>query len=179
MKNFLIAKVIPIFLALLGVFLIFIWLRNDVATEFTLRLPGEDGSQNASIEIEPISTGYMLIESGRISAVEFMSNTKPIPADKPEIAKAHALAAEYMGMKLIYLEAGSGAEYPVSDSYISEIRKFMTLPIIVGGGIKEPEIAKRKVDAGASIVVVGNLFEKHGRNNLIKEFSDAIHYKKI
>ena len=65
--------------------------------------------------MEAISTGYMLIESGRTSAVEFMSNTKPIPADKPEIAKAHALAAEYMGMKLIYLEAGSGAENPVSD----------------------------------------------------------------
>ncbi len=131
-----------------------------------------------SVGIEPISTGYMLIESGRISAVEFMSNTKPIPADKPEIAKAHALAAEYMGMKLIYLEAGSGAEYPVSDSFISEIREFITLPIIVGGGLKKPEIARKKVDSGASIVVVGSLFEKFGGDNLIKEFSEAIHYKK-
>ncbi len=130
-----------------------------------------------SAGIEPISTGYMLIESGHTSAVEFMSNTKPIPADKPEIAKAHALAAEYMGMKLIYLEAGSGAERAVPDIFISEIRKFVSLPIMVGGGIKNPETAKRKVDSGASIVVVGSLFEKLGGNNLIKEFSEAIHYK--
>ena len=130
-----------------------------------------------SVGIEPIPTGYMLIESGRTSAVEFMSNTKPIPADKPEIAKAHALAAEYMGMKLIYLEAGSGAKFPVPDSLIYEIRKFITLPIMVGGGIKKAEIARKKVDSGASIIVVGSVFEKIGGNNLIKEFSEAIHYK--
>jgi putative glycerol-1-phosphate prenyltransferase len=120
----------------------------------------------------------MLIESGKTSSVEFMSNTKPIPADKPEIAKAHALAAEYMGMKLIYLEAGSGADYPVPDVLINEIRNYITLPIIVGGGIKTPEIARKKVDSGASIIVVGSIFEKLKKKDLIKEFSQAIHYRK-
>ena len=96
------------------------------------------------MDLEPISTGYILIESGKTSSVEFMSNTKPIPADKPEIAKAHALAAEYMGMKLIYLEAGSGAERAVPDIFISEIRKFVSLPIMVGGGIKIPKQQKGK-----------------------------------
>jgi len=131
-----------------------------------------------AIGLEPISTGYMLIESGKTSSVEFMSNTKPIPSDKPEIAKAHALAAEYMGMKLIYLEAGSGAEYPIPDSFISEIRDYITLPIVVGGGIRRPETASKKVESGASIVVIGSLFEKLGGNKLIKEFAQAIHYKK-
>ena len=131
-----------------------------------------------SAGIEPIPTGYMLIESGKTSAVEYMSNTKPIPADKPEIAKAHALAAEYMGMKLIYFEAGSGAESPVPDLIICETKEYISIPIMVGGGIKNPEIARQKVKAGASIVVVGSLFEKVGGDKLIKEFSEAIHYKK-
>lgn len=113
-----------------------------------------------STGLEPISTGYMLIESGKTSSVEFMSDTKPIPADKPEIAKAHALAAEYMGMKFIYLEAGSGADYPVPDMLIREIKNYITLPIIVGGGIKTPEIARKKLNSGASIIVVGSIFEK-------------------
>ena len=131
-----------------------------------------------AVGLEPISTGYMLIESGKTSSVEFMSNTKPIPADKPEIAKAHALAAEYMGMKLIYLEAGSGAENPVPDLFIKELKSYITLPIVVGGGIKEPETARKKVESGASIVVIGSLFEKLGGNKLIKEFAQAIHYKR-
>ena len=131
-----------------------------------------------AINLEPISTGYMLIESGKSSSVEFMSNTRPIPSDKPEIAKAHALAAEYMGMKLIYLEAGSGAQNPVPDIFISDIKDYINLPIIVGGGIRSPETARKKVEAGASVVVVGSLFENESENSFIKEFSNAIHYKK-
>jgi putative glycerol-1-phosphate prenyltransferase len=131
-----------------------------------------------SAGLEPISTGYMLIESGKTSSVEFMSNTKPIPADKPEIAKAHALAAEYMGMKLIYLEAGSGADYPVPDILINEIKNYINLPIVVGGGIRTPEIARKKVNSGASIIVVGSIFEKLRKKDLIKEFSQAIHCRK-
>lgn len=125
--------------------------------------------------LETISTAYMLIESGKTSSAEFMSNTHPIPRDKKDIAVAHALAAEYMGMKLVYLEAGSGAINPVPDEMITTVSKFISLPIIVGGGIKDPEVAKRKVAAGASFIVTGNALEENLQKGLISEFAKAIH----
>lgn len=129
--------------------------------------------------IEPISTGYMLIESGQATSIEFMSNTRPIPRDKPDIAMAHALAAEYLGMKMVYLEAGSGAMYPVSDEMIAAVRDYVSIPIVVGGGIRDSEVALRKVKAGASFVVTGNILEKEENSlGLITEFSATIHWKK-
>jgi phosphoglycerol geranylgeranyltransferase len=125
--------------------------------------------------IEPIPTGYLIIESGKATSVQFMSDTQPIPNDKPDIAKAHALAAEYLGMKFVFLEAGSGAENPVPDLIIKEIRDFISIPIIVGGGIREPESAYKKVESGASFVVIGNALEKD--DSIIKEFAEAIHFK--
>jgi len=125
--------------------------------------------------LEPIPTGYLIIESGKATSVQFMSDTQPIPKDKPDIAKAHALAAEYLGMKFVFLEAGSGAESPVPDLVTREIRDFISIPIIVGGGIKEPDAAYRKVKCGASFVVIGNALEKD--DSIIKEFAEAIHYK--
>jgi phosphoglycerol geranylgeranyltransferase len=126
--------------------------------------------------LEPIPTGYLIIESGKATSVQFMSDTQPIPKDKPDIAKAHALAAEYLGMKFVFLEAGSGAENPVPDLVIQEIRDFISIPIIVGGGIKEPDVAYRKVKCGASFVVIGNALEKD--DSIIKEFADSIHINK-
>jgi phosphoglycerol geranylgeranyltransferase len=126
--------------------------------------------------LEPIPTGYLIIESGKATSVQFMSDTQPIPNDKPDIAKAHALAAEYLGMKFVFLEAGSGAENPVPDLIIKEIRDFVSIPIIVGGGIREPESAYKKVENGASFVVIGNALEKD--DSIIKEFAEAIHYRK-
>jgi len=125
--------------------------------------------------LEPIPTGYLIIESGKATSVQFMSDTQPIPNDKPDIAKAHALAAEYLGMKFVFLEAGSGAENPVPDLIIKEIRDFISIPIIVGGGIREPEVAYQKVKNGASFVVIGNALEKD--DSIIKEFAEAIHFK--
>jgi len=125
--------------------------------------------------IEPISTGYMLIESGRATAAEYMSNTRPIPRHKPEIAVAHTLAAEYMGMKLAYLEAGSGADLPVPDETIFAVANNTQIPLIVGGGIKTPEEAAKKVKAGASFIVTGNVLEKNNDVGLIREFTAAIH----
>lgn len=127
------------------------------------------------LNIEAISMGYMLIESGRVTSAEFMSNTKPIPRDKPDIAVAHALAAEYLGMKMIYLEAGSGALHPVPDEMIYSISKMSSLPIIVGGGIKTPEIARQKVAAGASFIVTGNILEQNLGEGTIEKFAKAIH----
>lgn len=128
--------------------------------------------------VEPIPTGYLIMESGKRTAVLYMSNTQPIPKDKPDIACAHALAGEYLGMKFIFLEAGSGAENPVPDEIIKAVKDFITIPIIVGGGVKTPEQARSKVDAGASFVVVGNALEKNSNDSILKEFADAIHWKK-
>lgn len=127
--------------------------------------------------IEPISTGYMLIESGRLTSAEFMSNTRPIPRDKPDIAKATALAAEYLGMRLLYLEAGSGATQPISTEMITEVAKYSSLPIIAGGGIRTPEQARERVTAGASFIVTGNILEYSTNGKLISEFASAIHSK--
>jgi phosphoglycerol geranylgeranyltransferase len=126
--------------------------------------------------LEPIPTGYLIIESGKTTSVQFMSDTQPIPNDKPDIAKAHALAAEYLGMKFVFLEAGSGAENPVPDLVIREIRDFISIPIIVGGGVREPDVAYCKVKCGASFVVIGNALEKD--DSIIREFAEAIHINK-
>lgn len=125
--------------------------------------------------LEPIPTGYLLIESGATTSVQFMSDTQPIPRNKPDIVKAHALAAEYLGMKFVFLEAGSGAESPVPDEIIKEVKEFISIPIIVGGGVKEPKVARSKAKSGASFVVIGNFLEED--DSLIKEFADAIHIK--
>ena len=125
------------------------------------------------VGLETISTGYILIDGGQQTAVSFISNTTPIPNDKAEIAWAHALAAQYLGMKLIYLEAGSGAKKPVPDQIIHSVKKQVTVPIIVGGGIRSPEVARKKVAAGAQFVVTGNVIEQDP--SLMAAFADAIH----
>ncbi|MFQ5583836.1 MAG: geranylgeranylglyceryl/heptaprenylglyceryl phosphate synthase [Calditrichia bacterium] len=125
--------------------------------------------------LEAISCGYMLIESGRTTSAEFISNSTPIPRDKPEIALAHSLAAKFMGMKTVYLEAGSGARDSVPHEMITMISSSVDIPIIVGGGIRTPEDAHAKVLAGSSIVVVGNLFEERDNYAMMHEFADAIH----
>jgi putative glycerol-1-phosphate prenyltransferase len=127
--------------------------------------------------IESISTAYLLIESGQSTAVQFMSNTTPIPANKPDIVAAHAIAAEMMGFKCIYLEAGSGALNPVPNIVIKTVKDNCSLPIIVGGGIRDPETAAQKVKAGANFIVCGNFFEDNKFNmQILAEIADAVHY---
>lgn len=127
--------------------------------------------------IEPIATGYLLIESGRTTTAQYMSGTLPIPRNKPEIAAATALAAEYLGMKLIYLEAGSGADNPVPDEMVKTVSGLCSVPVVVGGGIKTPSAAKQKVLNGAKIIVTGNFFENEDNWGLIREFAEAVHIK--
>lgn len=129
------------------------------------------------MNLEAISTAYMLVESGRTTSAEFMSNTKPLPRNKPDIAVAHALAAEYIGFKLLYLEAGSGAEQSVPEEMIGAVAKHCSVPLIVGGGITTAEDAHKKVLAGAKFVVTGNVLEKGGSKDLIKKFASAIHVR--
>lgn len=125
--------------------------------------------------IEPIPTGYMLIESGKMTSVQFMSDTLPLPPNKPDIACAHALAAEYLGMKFIFMDAGSGAEKSVPEFLIKEVKKFISIPLIIGGGIRNPETARSKVKAGANFVVIGNALEEKGNDKILKDFAKAIH----
>jgi putative glycerol-1-phosphate prenyltransferase len=127
------------------------------------------------MNLEAISTGYMLIESGRTTSAEFMSGTRPIPRDKPDIAVAHALAAEYLGFKLLYLEAGSGAQESVPEEMIAAVAHYCSIPVIVGGGLRSPEAAQKKVKAGARFIVTGNVLESGTSPSLMKEFAAAIH----
>jgi phosphoglycerol geranylgeranyltransferase len=125
--------------------------------------------------LETIPTAYMLIESGKITSAEFLSGAKAIPRGKGEIAMIHALAAQQLGMKLVYLEAGSGAQNPVPDAMIAMVRSRVNIPIIVGGGIRQPETARRKVEAGAQMVVIGTAIEQHPDQSLLQGFAKAIH----
>lgn len=123
--------------------------------------------------VEVIPTAYMLVESGTLTSVEYMSNTKPIPRSKNDIAMAHALAAQFLGMGLVYLETGSGAAASVPSSMIESVSAYVDIPVIVGGGIRDPETAREKVDAGAAFVVTGTAVESDpGR---LRELSAAVH----
>lgn len=130
-----------------------------------------------AIGLEAISTAYMLVEGGATTSAEFMSNTRPLPRNKPDIAVAHALAAEFMGMKFLYFDAGSGADQPVSNDIVRSVAQHSSVPIIVGGGIRTPEEARKKVEAGAAFVVTGNVFEEKRNHALMKEFAEAVHKK--
>ena len=113
------------------------------------------------LNLEVIPTGYLYIDGGTTSSVGYMSNTQPIPANKPEIAQATALAGKYLGHRLIYLDAGSGAKNPVNAAMIQAVRKEIDdLPLIVGGGIRHPEQAEKAFGAGADCIVVGNSLEE-------------------
>jgi phosphoglycerol geranylgeranyltransferase len=110
-------------------------------------------------KVEVLSTGYLLIDGGKPTSVEYISNTRPIPSDKKEITLSTAVAGELLGLKLIYLEAGSGADNPVPAEMIKYVKAGLSIPLIVGGGIKTTLQLKDAFDSGADMVVVGNIFE--------------------
>lgn len=124
---------------------------NHVQVAFKLKKSG----------IEVIPTGYILIESGSTTSVQYMSNTSPIPSAKPEIAVATALAGEQLGLKAIYLEAGSGAANPVPSELIKQVKAEITVPLIVGGGLRSAEQINNAFNAGANMVVLGNGIEQN------------------
>ena len=125
--------------------------------------------------LEAIGTAYMLIESGNSTSVHFMSDSFPLPHSKNDIAIAHALAAKYLGMKMIYMDSGSGAKYSVQEEMVKQVKNYTKLPIFVGGGIKKPENAKKIALAGADFIVTGNIIEKNCDEKLIRAFADEIH----
>lgn len=122
--------------------------------------------------LEIISTGYMLIDGGKATTVSYISNTTPLPAHKPEIAAATAMAGEMLGLQCLYLEAGSGALQPVPTEMVAAVRQSVDIPLIVGGGIRHAEKAYENVKAGANLIVVGNGAESNPL--LIPEMSAAI-----
>ena len=131
--------------------------------------------KNSGLEI--LSTGYILVDSGQQTTVSYISNTTPIPHNKPEIAACTAMAGEMLGMKLIYLDGGSGAKNPVSEKMISKVKASVDLPIIVGGGINSIEKAKSAFEAGADIIVVGNKIEENP--NFIVELGKLIYNENL
>ena len=125
--------------------------------------------------MEAIPTAYLLVESGGVTAVEFISHTRPLPADMPAIAAAHAMAAELLGLRWLYLEAGSGAKNPVPAVMVQTVRAACPLKLIVGGGIRRPEEVRERVKAGADAIVIGNFFEREKDPARFVEFAEAVH----
>ncbi|GAB4250341.1 MAG: geranylgeranylglyceryl/heptaprenylglyceryl phosphate synthase [Vicingaceae bacterium] len=118
--------------------------------------------------LEVLSTGYLIIDAGKQTTASYISNSTPIPQNKPEIAACTALAGQYLGLKNIYLDAGSGAQQPVSNEIIKEVKKVIDIPLIVGGGIKNKNQIENAYKAGADIVVIGNALEKN--DSLLADF---------
>jgi phosphoglycerol geranylgeranyltransferase len=123
--------------------------------------------------LEIISTGYMVVDGGAPTTVSYISNAAPLPADKNEIAMCTAMAGEMLGMKVIYMDAGSGAKRAITESMIQSVAQQIEAPLIVGGGITDPEKAYLNCKAGADVIVIGNAIEKDA--SLIKEMAAAIH----
>lgn len=123
--------------------------------------------------LEIIPTGYMLIDGGAPTTVSYISNSSPIPADKHEIAICTAMAGEMLGLKVIYMDAGSGARQAIPEDMIKAVSAHVSIPLIIGGGITDPEKAYRNCRAGADLIVVGNAIEKDP--GLIMDMSAAVH----
>jgi len=123
--------------------------------------------------LEVLSTGYILVDSGKPTTASYMSNTTPIPADKDTVSACTAMAGEMLGLKLIFMDGGSGAKNPISSKMIATVSKSIDAPLIIGGGINSGEKALVNCKAGADIIVVGNAIEKN--EDLISEISSAVH----
>src|SRR5262245_60747177 len=122
--------------------------------------------------LEIISTGYILVDGGVMTAVQYMSNTYPIPSHKHDIAVCTALAGELLGLKMMYLDAGSGAKTPVSEDMIEAVSGAISVPLIVGGGMRTPEKVAANLRAGADMIVIGTAFENDP--GLIREMAGAV-----
>jgi len=125
-------------------------------------------------QLEVIATGYMLINSGRPTSASYISNSQPLPNDKPSLAASTALAGEMLGLGAIYMDAGSGAEEPISPKVIRAARNNLSVPLIVGGGLNTVAKARQALDAGADVIVIGNGAQKN--LNLLIEVAEMVHF---
>jgi len=122
--------------------------------------------------LEPISLGYIIVGEGGTAGI--IGKAIPVPYNKPELAAAHALAGQYLGMRFIYLEGGSGVKHPVPPEMINAVKKFTGSPLIVGGGIRSKEQALAAVSAGADIIVTGNIIEDTDAKQKISEIISGV-----
>jgi phosphoglycerol geranylgeranyltransferase len=122
--------------------------------------------------LEPISMGYIIVGEGGTAGI--VGKAISVPYDKPELAAAHALAGQYLGMRFIYLEGGSGATHPVPPEMISAVKRLLDIPLIVGGGIRSKEQAIAAASAGADIIVTGNITETSDAKQRVSEIVGAI-----
>jgi phosphoglycerol geranylgeranyltransferase len=122
--------------------------------------------------LEPISMGYVIVGDGGTAGI--VGKAIPVPYDKPELAAAHALASQYLGMHFLYLEGGSGAKAPVPPEMIRTVKHYIDIPLIVGGGIKTREQALAAASAGADIIVTGNVIENGDAKRRVSEIINGI-----
>ncbi len=121
-----------------------------------------------------LPTAYLLIESGKQTSVERISKTKPLARENVDLIANHALAGEMLGMKYVYLEAGSGAKLPVTAEIVKRVKELVSIPVIVGGGIRNRECVKNLSEAGADFIVVGNHFESSAEIDSLDSFLASI-----
>ena len=122
--------------------------------------------------LEPISMGYVIVGEGGTAGI--VGKAIPVPYDKPELAAAHALAGQYLGMHFLYLEGGSGAKDPVPPEMIRAVKHYIDIPLIVGGGIRTREQALAAASAGANIIVTGNVIETGDAKGKVSEIIEGI-----
>jgi putative glycerol-1-phosphate prenyltransferase len=122
--------------------------------------------------LEILSTGYMLVDGGKPTTASYISGTLPLPADKPDIAVCTAMAGEMLGLQHIYMDAGSGAQNAISTAMIAAVSSEITVPLIVGGGMRTAEEVVQRAKAGADVLVVGNITEQYP--NRISEIANAL-----
>lgn len=149
----------------------FMSLLNSRSTNYLIDEQMKGAPLVKAYNIETIPMAYLVFESGNTCASQFISDAKLLPNDKPEFAVAYSLAAQYLGMKLVYLEAGSGAKIPVSNEVISTVKNNVDIPVIVGGGIRDKKTVREKLKAGADIIVTGTVNESNERRmiDIIRE----------
>jgi len=153
--------------------LLFLSLVSGRNADFLIGKQVEIAPKLYHTKLEIIPTAYLLIDGKQSNTAAYISQTQPIPRDKPEIAVATVLAAQFLGMKLVYLDAGSGALALVSEEMISKVSNVIDVPLIVGGGIKDGLSATKVLNSGADLIVVGNAIEENPK--LIQEMSYAVH----
>jgi putative glycerol-1-phosphate prenyltransferase len=140
--------------------ILFLTLISGRNPDFLIGHQVESAHLIKKMDIEVIPTGYLLIDGGKTSAVSYVSQTSPIPADQTTIAVNTAIAGEMLGLDVLFMDAGSGAKHPVNVDMIAAVRKNTNIPLIIGGGIKTVEDIEAAIGAGADLVVIGNRIEE-------------------
>ena len=139
----------------------FMSLLNSTTPQFLIQAQAKGAPFVKRFKLEPIPLGYLVVGDSK-TAVSAIGRADKIPYSKPELAVEYGLAAQYFGMRFVYLEAGSGANHPVETSMVQKVSSALDIPVIVGGGIRTPEHARALAKAGASAIVTGTLLEREG-----------------